>query len=58
MPKVEKVIISHELRGKGTEMDPCRSVLQVYTLDGELLAESDPLFPEPRTVREKGATRD
>ena len=41
-PKLILVIESSICRGKGTKEDPCRTVNQYYTLDGQLLAENDP----------------
>jgi hypothetical protein len=32
-----------DLRGKGVEGDPVRRITQYWTLDGELLAEVDPI---------------
>lgn len=32
------------VRGKGTEDDPMRRITQYYSIDGELLAENDPLL--------------
>ena len=40
--RCEEVIITQEKRGKGTEDDPVRLVVQVYAKDGTLIAESDP----------------
>lgn len=37
------VIRTESLRGEGTEKDPCRTVIQYWSLDGKLLAEKDPL---------------
>ena len=46
-PRVEEVIITeNELRGDGTENNPYRRVLQVWTKDGELIAENDPYTPK------------
>lgn len=42
MPRVIQVIESEEIRGSGKFRDPCRRVMQYYTLDGVLLAEYDP----------------
>lgn len=39
-----QVIRTVALRGEGVESDPAREVTQYWSLDGELLAESDP-FP-------------
>lgn len=44
-PRVERLIVSYVMRGKGTEQSPCRQVLQVHTFHGVLLAENDP-FPD------------
>ncbi len=47
MPRVEQVIITEqELRGKGTEASPMRRIVQVWTLDGQLIAEMDPYKSE------------
>jgi hypothetical protein len=35
------VIKTESLRGKGTEDDPCRTVIQYWSTEGELLAEKD-----------------
>lgn len=40
-PCVKQVILSHITKGKGTLSDPMRKLLQVHTLDGELLAEEN-----------------
>ena len=50
-PRVERVIVSYVLRGKGTEKSPCRQVLQVHNFDGILMAENDP-FPEQENQEE------
>jgi hypothetical protein len=43
MVKCEEVIICDiETRGKGIPEDPVRRILQVFTKDGELIAEKDP----------------
>ena len=42
-PRVMQVIQLRICRGKGIEGDPCREVVQIYTLDGELIAENDPI---------------
>ena len=39
LPRVEEVILSREMRGTGKAFDPMRKILQVHTLDGELIAE-------------------
>lgn len=35
--RVEHVIVTRALKGAGTEDDPCREVIQYWTLDGELI---------------------
>lgn len=40
--KVIQVIRTTAMRGKGNEDDPCRIVIQYWSLDGEMLAECDP----------------
>jgi len=40
--KIIQVIETKALRGRGTEDDLCRQVVQYWSLDGELLAENDP----------------
>lgn len=43
MARVIQVIETTETRGKGkTESDPIRGVRQLFTFDGNLLAENDP----------------
>ncbi len=50
MPKVIQVIVSEVLRGRGLEEDVARTVIQYHTLEGEFLAELDPMpmerYPE------------
>ena len=41
--KVISVIVTEAIVGFGTEGDPVRSVLQYWSLQGELLAVNDPL---------------
>lgn len=42
--RLQEVIILEEVkRGKGVEGDPIRNVRQIYSKDGELLAEFDPV---------------
>jgi hypothetical protein len=48
-PHIEKVIVSFKTRGKGTEEDPMRRILQVHRKDGTLIAEND---PKPKSVDE------
>ncbi len=54
--RCEEVIITGEKRGKGTEDDPVRYVLQVYAKDGKLIAENDPIEP-PKAQRTPPAHR-
>ena len=35
--RVEQVIVTRALKGAGIENDPCREVIQYWTLDGELI---------------------
>lgn len=49
MAKVIQVIETEERRGKGVEDDPIRRVVQYWSLDGDLLAEDDPLISERPT---------
>lgn len=44
--KVIQVIAVEVSRGKGTEKDMCRPVTQYWSLEGELLAEFDPLLDQ------------
>lgn len=48
---IKQVIEVQAVRGEGTNDDPCRVILQYWSLDGELLAENDVLMtgavPEP-----------
>ena len=47
MAKCEEFIIVENSRGKGIDKsDPCRAVIQIWTKDGTLVAESDPCAPE------------
>jgi len=39
---IELILTEDTLRGVGIERDPYRRVTQVFTKDGELLAERDP----------------
>lgn len=41
--KIILIIETRSLRGIGTEEDPCRCVSQYWSLNGDLLAENDPL---------------
>lgn len=39
--RIVQVIETRSCRGDGTENNPCRLVIQYWSLDGELLAEKD-----------------
>ena len=41
--KVIQVIVTEAIEGRGIEDDPILSVLQYWSLDGELLAKVDPI---------------
>jgi len=41
--RCEHVILARFLRGKGVESDPIRSVTQVWSHQGHLIAEDDPV---------------
>ena len=45
--KVIQVIETKSVRGKGTEEDVVREVVQYWDFDGNMLAESDPCAPLP-----------
>jgi hypothetical protein len=49
MARVIQVIETEEKRGKGVEDDPIRGVTQYWSLDGELLAENDPVVTDRPT---------
>lgn len=42
MIKLMQVICAEITKGKGTEENPVRIVIQYWSVDGELLAEVDP----------------
>lgn len=46
MARVIQVIETRSLKGKGTENDKCREVMQYWNFDGKLLAEYDPCIKE------------
>ena len=46
MPRVQKVIISEKLIGKGVEGDPCRKLIYINDLDGKYIAHNDPYGSE------------
>ena len=41
--RVIQVIVTEAIEGRGIEADPVRSVLQYWSLDGEVLAKVDPV---------------
>ncbi len=43
MAHLATFIVTDDLRGHGTEEDPARRVLQLWTLEGHLVAEHDAL---------------
>ena len=43
MARIIELILSLEQRGAGTEISPYRDVQQLYTKDGYLVAEYDPV---------------
>lgn len=44
--EVKEVVISNiARRGKGVKGDPIRVVMQIFSKDGELIAENDPCKP-------------
>ena len=43
---VKTVIITERLIGEGSPESPIRSLIQVWSMDGELIASSLPLNPE------------
>ena len=56
MARVIQVIEVEVTRGKGTEDSVMRGVTQYWSLDGELLAENDPLVSDrPTPSIERGA---
>lgn len=46
MPRLIQVIVSEIPRGSGEPFDPHRTVIQHHSMEGDLLAESDPCAPE------------
>jgi len=44
--KVIQVIVTEALEGNGTKEDPCRIQKRYWNLDGELLAENDPILKQ------------
>ena len=45
----QKVIIVNTNIGSGKEHDPCRTITEVFSEDGELIASYDPLAPTRTT---------
>jgi hypothetical protein len=43
-PRVIQVILAYKTRGTGMDDDPFRQVTQVFSLEGELIAERDPFL--------------
>lgn len=41
MAKIVKLILTEERRGLGKENDPVRLISQLWTMDGELVAEGN-----------------
>ena len=50
--RVIPVIETHSMRGRGTQDDACRNVIQYWSLDGKLLAKYDP-FKESLLLKKK-----
>lgn len=48
MANIVQLIYTREFRGDGTKENPCRSVPQLFTLDGKLVAENDSDRPDQR----------
>lgn len=58
MPRVIQVIEVETTRGTGeTPADMCRIVRQYFTLDGEFLAENDPI-PSGIRIQAEGVDED
>ena len=51
--QVIQVIKTESIRGKGTQEDLCRTVVQYWDFDGHLLAENDPCITETVTQGEE-----
>ena len=45
--KAIQVIVTDDLRGTGTSEHPYYRVTQYFSLEGDLLWESPPLYPKP-----------
>jgi len=52
MAKVIQVIETSEKRGKGTKDDVVRMVYQLWTLDGKLIVEHDPILEIQKKEKE------
>lgn len=48
MAKLVTLIESEQIRGRGVNEDPRRTVKQWFTPDGELIAENDPWLEEAK----------
>ena len=54
---VRVILVQSERAGKGdSEADPVRILQQFYTLDGRLICQFDPIFPESRPPTGHGGT--
>lgn len=51
--QVIQVIKTESIRGKGTQEDLCRTVVQYWDFDGHLLAENDPCAEEKCDIERK-----
>ena len=47
--KLIRVIEVKAIRGTGIDSDPVRIVLQIWSLDGKLIAENDPEITQEET---------
>ena len=45
--KVIQVIQTVSVKGNGTELDPCREVIQYWDFEGNLIVTKDPLKMDP-----------
>ena len=45
--KVIQVIQTVTVKGNGTELDPCREVIQYWDFEGNLIVTKDPLKMDP-----------
>ena len=46
MAHLQNVIIAEQRLGRGTDQDPIRMVSQIFSTDGELIGEIDPIAPQ------------